>query len=91
MHNPLRFPTLPREPSFGLGSLEHLHKCSIHRIPLFTGLGRQFLRTRSWKAGNWAHWSSAEKENFSLGFQVTWNLLQKQGRVICGRVREMAP
>ena len=26
----------------GLGSLEHLHKYSIHRIPLFRGLGRQF-------------------------------------------------
>lgn len=25
-----------------LGSLEHLHKYSIHRIPLFTVLGRQF-------------------------------------------------
>ena len=26
----------------GLGSLEHFHKYSIHRIRLFTGLGRQF-------------------------------------------------
>lgn len=55
MHSPFRFTNIAQGAQLELGSLEHLHKYSIHRIPLFTVLGEAVLKDlmleRSWQLG----------------------------------------